>query len=507
MFKYLCSLITVAMLCAGCLDQSAVNTKNPESAANASNVMRNENLPELVDTDAVSEDSPQKEELKSRLDKGFVLYAHGDYEGAMREFSEALKIEPDNELARNMFRKAWDEKDKAKKKEEKPEKDVSKKSAKKEKIEVTETIQYVSAESGKNFNIILEIPYERAFWRMADYDSSAFNLTDTVTMPAYSAEVPSKISFGFYPKRTGRGSVVFEYVTLNDSKTIDRVRYIVDIAEQKIPLSESVEAMANAPEKEEFVDTFSMTGEKETFADTQEKKNTEIKPDKKPEKKIEVKIDEEEMAFQEMLKNEGIQFKLARDIEEKGLYLKAVEEYKKALNFFPKGQMKEEILYRIGENYREADVYDSAIIYYQFAITGFPKGIFNDKSQFGIAESYLSKNEYDTAIVEYLRVIAQYETSPLAGEAGFKAGNIFKDRKEYMLAELEYGRVVSKYPENRYADDSLYNIAEMYDKIYEYRDFKKATEAYGKLVQKYPKSEFAKISAERKQYIEENYLK
>jgi len=104
-------------------------------------------------------------------------------------------------------------------------------------------------------------------------------------------------------------------------------------------------------------------------------------------------------------------------------------------------------------------------------------------------ELLLFQNKYDEALNKLDSIKSSYVAHPLRDDILYLEANIFKSRKEYDLAIKAYNEVINLHTEEIRCDNSIFELAQMYEQILEKPD--KAKELYEKLFIEFSNSTYA----------------
>ncbi len=111
------------------------------------------------------------------------------------------------------------------------------------------------------------------------------------------------------------------------------------------------------------------------------------------------------------------------------------------------------------------------------------------------AELLITQNKYKESISKLDSINFLYPKNNLEDDIWYLKAHIFKKQKKYDMAIDMYNRVLKNYPEELRADNSLFELAELYEN--QLGDIQKATKLYEKLFLEYPSSTLA-IEARKK---------
>jgi TolA-binding protein len=99
------------------------------------------------------------------------------------------------------------------------------------------------------------------------------------------------------------------------------------------------------------------------------------------------------------------------------------------------------------------------------------------------------QNKFKEAFVKLDSILLVYPQHSLVDDVYYLKAKIYKQKKEYDKAIEMYNLVIDKFPDDIRADNSLYELADMYENQLSNKD--KAKELYEKLYTKYSNSVFA----------------
>lgn len=108
---------------------------------------------------------------------------------------------------------------------------------------------------------------------------------------------------------------------------------------------------------------------------------------------------------------------------------------------------------------------------------------------YAAADLLVFQNKFKEAFVKLDSILLVYPEHSLTDDVYYLKAKIFRQRKEYDKAIEMYNLVIEKFPEDIRADNSLYEMADMYETQLNNKD--KAKELYEKLFTKYSNSVFA----------------
>ncbi|HEB62725.1 MAG TPA: tetratricopeptide repeat protein, partial [Bacteroidetes bacterium] len=117
---------------------------------------------------------------------------------------------------------------------------------------------------------------------------------------------------------------------------------------------------------------------------------------------------------------------------------------------------------------------------------------------FAKAELLIFQNKYEEALSALDSINFLYPDNNLEDDVWYVKAHIFKKQKKIDLAVDMYNKILGKYPDELKADNSLFELADIYEEIL--GDRKKAMQLYEKLFLDYPNSTLA-VEA-RKKYRE-----
>lgn len=253
-------------------------------------------------------------------------------------------------------------------------------------------------------------------------------------------------------------------------------------------------------------------------------------------------------------------FSLATDLEQRGLWGDAIQQYRRLLNDYPATRLREPALLHIGHSYRERAVameaeavrqfdlrrsgaaneaVDGAILDYAQAISAyrdllatFPNSIERNPVQLRIAQSLHGlvrarfqkggvPQDSPAVVVEYLRAFVGVEDTSLQPTARLGIAQYYRDladarmmtrqdradaRRAYERAIAEYQMLVDSSPRSPSAEEALIDLARLHDRNLEMRRFDLAVNYYDLLLARFPASRHAEEARARSRWLKENYL-
>lgn len=253
-------------------------------------------------------------------------------------------------------------------------------------------------------------------------------------------------------------------------------------------------------------------------------------------------------------------FVLGVDLAARGLYTDAIRQFKRLLKEFPKTRLRSEVELRIGEAYEAqgkkfeeealrqkdlrrsgaaAEALDEAISNYTSAVESYRSVIEKtrdldqaDETQLRLAralhgvvrtrfEKTNTPEDSPTVVVEYLKSFVGKSDTHLASQARMGIADYYRDlgdarllvkmeskivKRAYERAIEEYDGVAKEYPGSPEAERALFEIARLYDRNLEMRQFDAAVKYYELLLKRFPGSRFAAEARQRRDWIRKNYL-
>lgn len=115
--------------------------------------------------------------------------------------------------------------------------------------------------------------------------------------------------------------------------------------------------------------------------------------------------------------------------------------------------------------------------------------------EYAKADLLAYQNKKDEAISLLDQIITEYKGQPIEDEALFKQAQLFEKKKQFDKAITNYEKVLQMDPEGILVDNSLYALAELYNK--ELNNSEKASEYYQKIIFDHPSSIYL-VDARRK---------
>lgn len=253
-------------------------------------------------------------------------------------------------------------------------------------------------------------------------------------------------------------------------------------------------------------------------------------------------------------------FALATDLVNRGLYGQGIDQFRRLLAEFPRTKLRERTMISIGEAYkrraeegeaesirqrdlrnsgRANEALDRAIADYELAIrtfrdvlAAFPGAIFEQGTQLELAQSMhgLVRTQFfkggapqdsPAVIVEYLRAFVGWTDTAVSPQARLGLAQYHRDlgdarllsradrvsvRQSYDRAVAEYTALIEQAAATPAAEESLIDLARLFDRNLEMRRFNDAVRYYEELLTRFPGSRYADEARLRARWIKENYL-
>ena len=183
------------------------------------------------------------------------------------------------------------------------------------------------------------------------------------------------------------------------------------------------------------------------------------------------------------------------------LYDKAIAEFRKFIDEHPQSELIDEAQFKIGQIEEKRSRYKDAIAEYRKVPTLYPESNTAPEAQFKIGIIYKECiGDEDRAVDAFKQLYETYPVAPLAAKALYEAGAIQKDRPGMITPRVQkkafyreaiqfFELLVSKYPESDFAEDAVYQAAELY-RSKELAEYDNALERYNQLLKKYPSGKF-----------------
>jgi tetratricopeptide (TPR) repeat protein len=123
---------------------------------------------------------------------------------------------------------------------------------------------------------------------------------------------------------------------------------------------------------------------------------------------------------------------------------------------------------------------------------------------FSKAELLIYQNRYEEALSALDSINYLYPDNNLEDDVWYVKAHIFKKEKKIDLAIDMYDKILKKYPDELKADNSLFELADIYERII--KDRKKAMQLYEKLFLDYPNSTLAVEARKKYRKLDEERL-
>ncbi len=253
-------------------------------------------------------------------------------------------------------------------------------------------------------------------------------------------------------------------------------------------------------------------------------------------------------------------FTLASDLEARGLWGDAIQQYRRLLNEYPSTKLREEALLHIGHCFKERAIameaealrqfdlrrsgaaneavdqaiqdYSEAITSYRDLLRSYPQAQDRNRVQLRIAQSLhglvraqfqkgTAPQDSPAVVVEYLRAFVGTDDTELLSPARLGIAQYYRDladarmltrqdrvdvRRAYDRALSEYRALIDSSPSAPAAEEALIDVARLFDRNIEMRNFEGAVKYYEELLRRFPASRFAEEARTRSRWLKDNYL-
>lgn len=180
-------------------------------------------------------------------------------------------------------------------------------------------------------------------------------------------------------------------------------------------------------------------------------------------------------------------------------FVKAAEAFSSLVERFPDSPYKQEVLFLIGENYYNAQEYPKAIKAYDTFIKAYPEADEADDAQYAMAWAYVEQKQMEPGVEAMKQLVARYPHSDLAPKAQFTVGDYYYNTQSYDDAIAAYEQLVANYPSSENAQrakDLLRELREVkatleYNEVmkaYAEQRYRDAVKGFEQLIVKYPGS-------------------
>lgn len=168
--------------------------------------------------------------------------------------------------------------------------------------------------------------------------------------------------------------------------------------------------------------------------------------------------------------------------------------YDNYITRFPFDEQTQTILVNAGVLYFTHNRFDEAVKYFKTLVKNFPQTPHKEVVQLSILESYLGNQDFSSAEILAKKLLSDtlapsFREAVITrlGEAIFRNAQLLALQNKNKEAGDEFFRMALEVPSAPFADRSLFNAGQAYEKI---EDFPKAIRAYETLLASYPGSRF-----------------
>ncbi|MBU0650460.1 outer membrane protein assembly factor BamD [bacterium] len=221
------------------------------------------------------------------------------------------------------------------------------------------------------------------------------------------------------------------------------------------------------------------------------------------------------------------QFDWAMTFFQEKQYKRAIKEFRKLINAFPKSQYAAESQFYIGEILMNLKKYYDAYLQYQKTVEKYPgtkRMIDILERELQIANYYFYKKEmkvagvtvpkmYDVCIDIYSQIVKNAPYAQQAEKAQFLLAEAYRLAGRFDEASTAYKTLVSKYPESQYVVESKYKIAlcessTSLESDYDSKDRETAIKEFEKFTQEHGENErVSEARDEMSKLVEQNAKK
>ncbi|MFH1825635.1 MAG: tetratricopeptide repeat protein [Candidatus Firestonebacteria bacterium] len=213
---------------------------------------------------------------------------------------------------------------------------------------------------------------------------------------------------------------------------------------------------------------------------------------------------------------------------------KAIEEYIKVIQNYPKNELFDDAHFRISECYYNKGDYDKAISWFRHLITNYPDSFLKAESMSSLALCYLVQEMWDEANEVFQQLVSMYPAYSKEEKVLFGLGliNFYKKDYEYALdclkrvkspegyyyagrcfdklgknfsAVVNYRKVIVEYPKSDYVEKSSFSIPESF---YLSTDYFSAISSFQKFIDNFPESSYKPYAAYKvgcSYFLQKNY--
>lgn len=179
--------------------------------------------------------------------------------------------------------------------------------------------------------------------------------------------------------------------------------------------------------------------------------------------------------------------------------------YKKLISRYPRSDLKPLTIYNIGDAFFNQGNYDSSIVYYSKVLDSYPNSQYILDAVNGIQYAYVAKEQPENAINFIDSFVSTNSDSRYSDQIYFKKGDLFYSIDNYGEAIKSYKDFIAKYPSSGFVANAYYWIGKCSVNI---RNENDAISNFNLARQRSPKTdigisatlELARIYADKKQF-------
>lgn len=159
-------------------------------------------------------------------------------------------------------------------------------------------------------------------------------------------------------------------------------------------------------------------------------------------------------------------FKMAKALEEKKRFEKAIKLYREIINNYSAYQWAEEAQYRVAACYLGLNKLEETVGSFQSLLKNYPQTKYSLKAKLNIGEIFVKQKKYKEAIGTFKNILKKEKEGDVAARLQYKIGNCYLSSRETEKALNAYLKAaLLHYEQTEWAEKALFKSGECYERL------------------------------------------
>ncbi|MCF7872712.1 MAG: tetratricopeptide repeat protein [Candidatus Omnitrophica bacterium] len=172
-------------------------------------------------------------------------------------------------------------------------------------------------------------------------------------------------------------------------------------------------------------------------------------------------------------------------------YKKAIEEFKKTLEYSDDPAVKVSSQIQIADAYQESDQHQKALDIYNQLIEDYPNTLYADYLQFQIGIVFIKEKMLNKASLAFRNLTTSFPNSKLIPEAKYYLAVGYFSQDKYKEAEKILNELIDKYPDSKIIPEAEYLYAKC---LFNQEKYSHALEIFQQIIKKYKNQSFLELA-------------